>query len=48
MGRPNLMPATHGKTYDEAVKHGREVLQMLVKEAMEEGFPLPLPKVYAV
>jgi len=44
----NLMPATHGKTYDEAVKHGREVLLMLVKEAMEEGLPLPLPKVHAL
>ena len=35
------MPATHGKTYDEAVKHGQEVLEMLISYAKEDGKELP-------
>jgi len=42
-----MMPATHGRTYEEAVKHGREVLEMLVNTAEKECEPLPLPKVHA-
>jgi antitoxin HicB len=42
-----LMPATHGSTYGEAVQHGLEVLEMLVKDATKNGEPLPPPKVYA-
>ncbi len=38
-----LMPATHGSTYEEAVQHGQEVLEMLVGSAyeMENHFPNP-------
>jgi predicted RNase H-like HicB family nuclease len=42
-----LMPATHGSTYNEAVQHGLEVLEMLVNDATRSGQPLPPPKVYA-
>ncbi len=42
-----FMPATHGNTYEEAVKNGQEVLEMLVSDAMADGEPLPPPKVHA-
>ena len=42
-----FMPATHGNTYEEAVKNGQEVLEMLVNDAMTDGEPLPPPKVHA-
>ena len=35
---------THGETYEEAVKHGREVLELLVETYQAEGRPLPDPK----
>jgi len=41
------MPATHGDTYDEAVKNGREVLEMLINDAKKNGEPLPLPRIHA-
>jgi len=42
-----IMPATHGSTYSEAVQHGLEVLEMLVNSAIQNGEPLPPPKIYA-
>lgn len=42
-----IMPATHGDTYSEAVKHGQEVLEMLVESAKQDGEPLPQPKIHA-
>ena len=42
-----LMPATHGSTYGEAVQHGQEVLEMLVRSAVKNGESLPSPKIYA-
>lgn len=41
-----IMPATHGNTYSEAVQHGQEVLEMLVKYAREAGEALPRPKTH--
>ena len=41
-----MMPATHGKTYDEPVKHGQEVLEMLISAAKEDGKELPTPRGY--
>lgn len=38
---------THGDTYEEAAKNGREVLEMLIEDAQESGLPLPEPQVYA-
>ena len=39
---------THGETYDEAVRSGREVLAMLVEDAQEHGRPLPQPRSFAM
>jgi predicted RNase H-like HicB family nuclease len=39
-------PCTDGKTYKQAAKHGRQVLEMLVKGNKEEGKPLPAPQPY--
>ena len=43
----NWQTATHGKTYAEAVERGREVLEMLIEAAREEGKPLPDPRLFA-
>ena len=42
-----IMPATHGRTYEEAVKNGQEVLELLVNTAVREREPIPSPKVHA-
>lgn len=38
---------THGATYDEAVRSGQEVLQLLIESARAGGEPLPAPRVFA-
>lgn len=38
---------THGATYDDAVRSGQEILQMLIDSALAEGEQLPTPRVYA-
>ena len=38
---------THGATYDEAVRNGQEVLELLIEGAREEGRPLPAPRLFA-
>ena len=35
---------THGDTYEEAAKHGREVLETLIEIYQQDGKPLPKPK----
>ena len=35
---------THGETLEEAVRHAREVIEMLVDDAREHGEPLPEPR----
>ena len=45
-GRVNT-PTTHGDTYEEAVRNGNDVLELLIETALERGEPLPPPKVYA-
>jgi antitoxin HicB len=32
---------THGTTYEEAARNGREVLELLVESCLEDGEPLP-------
>ena len=34
---------THGETYAEALKHGEEVLELLIEEYQQQGRPLPQP-----
>ncbi len=41
-----LQPVTHGDTYEEAVKNGHEVLEMLIEDANQDGIPLPAPKLF--
>ena len=38
---------THGETYEEAARSGREVLELLVETYEAEGLPLPAPQLYA-
>ena len=42
-----LIGHTHGVTYEEAVRKGREVLHMLVESAQMEGEPIPAPHTFA-
>ena len=39
---------THGETYEEAVKNGEEVLDLLIATFREEGKPLPAPNLLKV
>ena len=39
--------ATHGATYEETARHGREVLELLVDAAREDGAALPAARVFA-
>ena len=41
-----LIGHTHGETYEDATKKGRDVLHMLVESARAEGEPLPAPQTY--
>lgn len=41
-----LIGHTHGNTYEEATRNGREVLDMLVRSAREDGEPLPTPRTF--
>jgi predicted RNase H-like HicB family nuclease len=35
---------THGDTYEEAAKHGQEVIESLIEIYLEEGRKLPEPR----
>jgi len=37
---------THGDTYEEAVKNGREVIELLVDTYEAEGQSIPTPSVF--
>lgn len=37
---------THGSTYEEAAKNGREVLEMLIEGELAEGKKLPRPRIF--
>lgn len=39
---------THGRTYEEAVRAGVEVLELLIEGAGTDGEPLPSPRSFAV
>lgn len=40
-------PIAEGKTYEEAIKRGRNALEHMIQLAHEEGQPLPAPRVFA-
>lgn len=41
----NSVAVTHGATYEEAARHGQEVLELLIERARERGEPLPKPQI---
>ena len=43
----NWDATTHGATYEEAARHGREVLELLVESAREAAQALPAARVFA-
>ncbi len=38
---------THGETYEQAVKNGKEAIEAWIEDANKDGVPLPEPKVAA-
>jgi len=44
----NRNAVTHGATYEDAAKNGREVLEMLIAEYQDAGKPLPDPQLMSV
>jgi predicted RNase H-like HicB family nuclease len=34
---------THGNTYTEAIKHGEEIIELLIEEYQSQGRKLPVP-----
>lgn len=38
-----MMPCTHGKTREEAIRHGEEVLEMYLEAWEEDGEMIPEP-----
>jgi len=38
---------THGQTYDEALRNGKEVLELLIESTLAEHEPLPAPRIFA-
>lgn len=43
-----IMPCTHGKTREEAIRHGEEVLEMYLEAWQEEGAPIPEPSILQI
>ncbi|MTF40744.1 type II toxin-antitoxin system HicB family antitoxin [Cyanobacterium aponinum] len=41
-----MQPVTHGETYEEALKNGQEVLELIIEEYQEDGKTLPQPKTF--
>lgn len=37
---------THGETYEEVLKNGQEVLELIIEEYQEDGKTLPQPKTF--
>ena len=38
---------THGDTFEQAARNGREVLEMLIESLQNSGKTLPIPDLYA-
>jgi antitoxin HicB len=38
---------THGATYEEAVERGHELIESLILWTLQDGKPLPPPRVFA-
>ena len=37
----------HGKTYEEAVRQGEELIENLIAWAQKDGTPIPAPRIFA-
>ena len=42
-----LGPVSHGASYEEAVRHGRDALEALIASAQKHNEPLPQPRTAA-
>jgi len=40
-----VMPCTHGKTREAAIRNGEEVIAMYLEAWQAEGIPIPKPKI---
>ncbi len=38
-----VMPCTHGKTREQAIRNGEEVIEMYLEACLAEGEPIPEP-----
>ncbi|MEG4999726.1 type II toxin-antitoxin system HicB family antitoxin [Microcoleus sp. B4-D4] len=43
-----IMPCTHCKTREAAIRHGEEVLEMYLEAWQEEGEPIPEPSILQI
>lgn len=43
-----VMPCTHGKTREEAIRNGEEVIEMYLEAWQTEGESIPAPKTLQV
>ena len=43
-----IMPCTHGKTREEAIRNGEEVIEMYLEAWQAEGQSIPLPQIMQV
>ena len=43
-----MMPCTHGKTRDEAIRNGEEVIEMYLEAWQAEGESIPKPRTLQV
>jgi predicted RNase H-like HicB family nuclease len=43
---PSQHFVTHGDTYEEALKNGLEVIEILKETYLEDGICLPIPKLH--
>lgn len=43
-----MQPCTHGETYEEAAKHGEEVIESMIGWLQDDGELLPTPQALAI
>ncbi|MBS3029946.1 type II toxin-antitoxin system HicB family antitoxin [Dolichospermum sp. ST_con] len=43
-----IMPCTHGKTREEAIRHGEEVIEMYLESWEAEGESIPEPRLLKI
>lgn len=41
-----MQPVTHGDSYEEALSHAQEVLELLIEDAIEDKVALPSPTAF--